>query len=404
MRQAKLCLFFLLLMTNFIDRIVNGTFDFSLFFCNILKDELRNLQPGSHEPKKPRIFACGNLLLTIFYRIYFGSFFSYIVSNKWFNGVMVGINPLGKDWEKLAKLHTNLNSTDNFSFDGDYEKWDKNMPPQFQRSLNKVIKAWFVRLGMAVKVRDRLNSMLKRNYSESDVIKVLDILLEYVISTPLITFNVAHIKSHGMPSGIAVTSFFNSFINKMYTAYAYSFLVGKYDPYRNGQKPLIADFVKFIIDSVYGDDKLVSVKESIAPWFNALTYKEVMDYIGIGFTPANKGVFVNSHQPLFNCTFLKRGFYYHHILNHIVGPLEILSMCSTLNYVKDEFRKTELTIIKSGNFQREAFLHPSQIYYSCMRTLESKLDQIELVVPFLREKELVELYDTDNYGSDLFLS
>jgi len=76
-------------------------------------------------------------------------------------------------------------------------------------------------------------------------------------------------------------------------------------------------------------------------------------------------------------------------------------MCSTLNYVKDEFRNEELTRIKCQNFQREAFLHPAPYYDNFMSKLKTKLDQTNFYVPFLTDEVLVDLYNVGEFGTGI---
>jgi len=386
------------IIIDLLEKIRLGTFKYDTYFVTTLKDELRNLKDDS-SPKDPRVFTAGSLQLTILYRIYLGTLFSSIFTDRKRNGIMVGINPFSEEWGELVKLHASLNETMNYSFDGDYEKWDKNMLPQFQRLLNKIVKDWFLSHDHNRLSLELLNSILSTNYSIADNEKFFDLLLELIISTPLLTYDLSYIKSHGMPSGIAVTTFFNSLINKMYTSYAF-YLLFNQQSCNKGRVPLVSDFIYGIVDTVYGDDKLTTVREDLQ-WFNALSYKQIMDEISIGFTSAEKTKITQPFKNFYDCSFLKRTFYYHHILNRYVAPLEIRSMCSTLNYVKDEFRNEELTRIKCQNFQREAFLHPAPYYDNFMSKLKTKLDQTNFYVPFLTDEVLVDLYNVGEFGTGI---
>lgn len=388
-----------LLYTLFLD-ITNKNFKYDTYFVATLKDELRNTNEIGC-PKQPRVFTAGNLTLTVAYRGFLGTLFSSIFSDKWRNGVMVGINPFSNDWAKLAKQHLNNSGNEhNRSFDGDYEKWDKGMLPQFQRHLNKVVKAWLEKHDQINKAKNLFNNLLSINLSSSDYSFILDTLLEIIISTPILIYNLTLIKSHGMPSGIAVTSFFNSLINRMYTSYAYYVLYK--NEFGSNNEPTVAQFFYDITDSVYGDDKLVTVNPK-NDWFDALSYKSVMDNLKIGFTSAEKTEIKSAFKNFYSCTFLKRSFAYHSQLNKIVAPLELRSMCSTLNYVKDDFRNTELTIVKAQNFQREAFLHENH-YSNFLQKLESKLSEIDLHVTFLSNESLIELYNAGDYGINIDFS
>jgi len=75
-------------MKTFADRVVSDDFHYDTYFVNTLKDELRNIDDEGNI-KKPRVFSCGNLMITLFYRFFLGRLFSNIMEEKWTNGIMV---------------------------------------------------------------------------------------------------------------------------------------------------------------------------------------------------------------------------------------------------------------------------------------------------------------------------
>jgi hypothetical protein len=125
----------------------------------------------------------------------------------------------------------------------------------------------------------------------------------------------------------------------------------------------------------------------------------VCNLMGLEFTPASKGAWTYSTRPLSECTFLKRGFTTHHLLG-LVAPLEIRTITSTLNFVSDNFRNEELTLMKVQNFQREAFLHQYR-YEDLLKILANKLRSVGLPFHRLPESYLVNLYFSGDYIEDL---
>jgi hypothetical protein len=106
-------------------------------------------------------------------------------------------------------------------------------------------------------------------------------------------------------------------------------------------------------------------------------------------------------------SFLKRKFYFNPKLKQVVAPLSTVSMEGSLNYVSDYRRENELTVDKLHGFQREAFLHPPEVYERYMYRIENFLEQKNLNVlnyKPLSEKALIELYETEEYSEFLILS
>lgn len=170
-----------------------------------------------------------------------------------------------------------------------------------------------------------------------------------------------------------------------------------------GVPPEIATYMLNVCDNVYGDDKFTFVSDAAMHYYNGATYEKVMNSIGLGFTPADKGEWTYKTRPYDDCTFLKRGFVYHRKIGGIVAPLEEKSMCSTLNFVKDDFRNHELTLVKLYNFQREAFLHQDK-YDEYIDHIMKYAEEKDVVFTPLTEEYLLELYHSNDYASALELS
>jgi hypothetical protein len=140
---------------------------------------------------------------------------------------------------------------------------------------------------------------------------------------------------------------------------------------------------------------------------NPSDFATIVRSIGLDFTTADKRPWddKNSYCDLTETTFLKRSFIVHPRIGRWVAPLEKKSMTSTLNYVSDELRDLELTVVKLQNFQREAFLH-FDVYNKYMIQLESFLhiNLPNINVKFLSEKQLLKLYNDDEYGNLLTLN
>jgi len=343
--------------------IVDDVYDFKSYHKDCLKDELRNVE----KKDKPRLFAAAPLDVFMLEREYLLDFIEKLHENAFQTGVMVGINPLSSEWERLLKFVTKFG--DNV-FDGDVSKWDKNMNPVFQRTLNELIVSKFIG-------------------SDGDKM-ILSQLLELLVSCPHVNTDKAYITTHSLPSGRLPTADYNSLINKLYNLYAFARLYSSV----HGSLPKLSLYLNNVAFVAYGDDSLTGVSDVVKSWFNAKGVQKIFRELGMDFTPADKGEWTYVTRSVYDCTFLKRGFALHRKLG-VVAPLEKLSMCSTLNFVKDEFRRSELTEIKIQNFQREAFLHAD--YDELMSHVSSFLKAKQMYVPLLTEDYLVSLYNSGEF-------
>jgi hypothetical protein len=375
-------------LREFTDKIVNDEYKFEDAATLVSKDELKDVMdptdPDS-QPKKIRIFTNYHLISTVLFRFFFGNLLTFVMEHRDENGIMIGINPLSDQWDKLARK---LNSINGKVFDGDYGFFDKNMHPVFQRKLNHWLKG-------RVRIKSgKFNEIFGTNYNDTDVEKILDQILECIISTAIISKNKKLLTTHGLPSGIFLTAFYNSCINKMYTAYVYRMVC----------PPAYASIHSYVTNALlcfYGDDIIGAISERIRSFFNPVAFSKIMKSLGLDFTPANKEqewTETNQFKRLEDSSFLKRSFYRHPKLNQIVAPLSIKSIEGTMNYVTDGAKSTELIMDKCYNFQREMFLHPGDLYHSNMNKLKKACQEKNLHFAPLSEQYLQECYTAQIYS------
>lgn len=332
----------------------------TVVFGDTLKDELRDL------PKvwKPRLFAAGPVHFAAELKRLFGDIVYRTQRNRMRNGIMIGINPLGKEWDVFARKMTRLGWR---MIPGDFENWDGGMLSSFQE--------------------DAIDILSDLTY-EPEYAKWL---LCHLMSTTRAVLGEAIVTTHSIPSGHFLTAFFNSIINAMYIAYAYYILCGGNDL---DFEQIYNDFTSNIFSAKYGDDVFINVHERISEIFNAFSFAKVMEDIGVGFTTETKKKHEKPFYLLEECTFLKRSFSFSTKLNRIVGPLNRDTMLSTLSYVSDFSRMEELVDLKVNNFQREAFLHPD--YHSLIEQLSVRYEEeYGFPPPLLDDEELLHLYEND---------
>jgi hypothetical protein len=387
-----------LIVREFADSIVKNEYNFGDYATLTLKDELKDVENmddcENSMPKKVRVFTNYHIVSTLLFRFFFGNFMSFVFKHRNINGVMVGVNPMSKQWGKLAERICSLNEK---VFDGDYSNFDRNMHPMFQRKLNKWLKG-------RVKIdSNKFNIIFGSNYDDKDVEKILDQILECIISTPIRGHDKSFITTHGLPSGLVLTSVYNSYMNKMYMTYCYYMNVPK-------QYQTVTCFNEHTKFAFYGDDILGNISVQLRPYFNPISINSSLEFLNLGFTPGDKNskwTEETMFKSIDKVSFLKRKFYFNPKLKQVVAPLSTVSMEGSLNYVSDYRRENELTVDKLHGFQREAFLHPPEVYERYMYRIENFLEQKNLNVlnyKPLSEKALIELYETEEYSEFLILS
>jgi hypothetical protein len=296
--------------------------------CNIedhlwmecLKDEPRL----SEKVNKPRSFRCCNVVLQVLTKEIFGSFVAQIQRDKWHNGVMIGMNPL-TDFDQLFKRF----STCKLKWGGDFKSFDGGMLTQLQETLAKVISSFY-----------------RGKHS-----KVASFILVNMAHTPVIMKDELILTSHSMPSGSFLTALVNSLINRMLTACWYSYVMRQ-----NNFKYSVGTFVKHIVDSVYGDDKITGPTEH-EDILHMMSMAAYFEHIGLGFTNSKKGLCSAPGEDWNDITFLKREFIFSHKFGKILCPLDPVTMYSSLNWL--DRNKDTISVLndKLNAFQREAHLH-----------------------------------------------
>jgi hypothetical protein len=364
----------------------------------VLKDELRNIE----KVDKPRLFKVNPLDLLILQRMFLGEFSVASVQNRFESGMMIGINVFSEDWKRLYDRVTQFG--DNQVFDGDYETWDGKMHTLFQFKLQDCVieKVDLSSCARYLRIHPSMHLLYKdagfkivdgHLYMTDDIIfSIYRYLFSYMHNTPTISNGRKLITTHSMPSGILLTALYNCIVNLMYNAYAFCKLY--YDKYK--ELPSIMTFKNNVKVNDYGDDLLNGVSKQYSDIFNGVTYSKVMAELGVGFTTGDKRQWTGSGlMNIKETTFLKRSFRCHPELG-LVAPLDFKSRNSTLNYVKDDFRNEELTIIKCLNFQRECYLDHENYEMAMLHVMQYAIEK-GLDVPWLTKSELKHLYITGGY-------
>jgi len=287
-----------------------------------LKDELR----GQEKEGLPRSFRVGTIHQQVLSKKYLGDLVQKLMSQREFNGIMVGINPF-LEWDKLARRLMEYNL-----FAADVKQWDGGMLVQVQRA-----------------VVDQIVLKFKGSHSEK---KALQLLLETLIHSLVIVQDDFYMTTHSLPSGHFLTAIFNSLVNRFYTAMWYYRQLNLY------KRPIsIKQYFEDVLDLVYGDDKVVGIKNN-SDILTARTLRDFFTSIGLGLTTSDKKEINFDFQSLEEIDFLKRKFIYHPDLQRYMCPLDLRTLYSGLSFVMSDKDMKSVLDDKLNNIQREFYLHP----------------------------------------------
>jgi RNA dependent RNA polymerase/RNA helicase-like protein len=282
-----------------------------------LKDEVRN----NEKEGEPRSFRVSTVHQQFWTKKLTAELVSKTLVDRKNNQIMIGCNPI-VEWPSMASILQKGNI-----FAGDIGKWDGAMLPSVQQALNEVILSKY----------------------KGDHREMLAAILQNLMNSIVLVQGRMYIMTHSMPSGSFLTAFYNSLVNRFYTAMWYK---------RHTPEALVATFNNEVVDYVYGDDKVVGVKTSRTN-LNAVTMLEFFKSIGMNFTDANKQPISIPYQTLDQISFLKRDFVYHADLGRIVCPLSLNTLQNTISWV-DTTKELDVVMDgKIGAVYRELYLHPN---------------------------------------------
>lgn len=325
-----------------------------LIWVECLKDELRN----DEKEGVPRSFRVGTLLQQFLVKKYFGKMVEQLMSQRKFNKIMVGCNPI-KDW---PWIYNRLISGKVFA--GDIKNWDGSMNSQIQQLV--------------------VETFIDKSTCENK--NLLSALCSTLTNSLVVIKNELFLTTHSMPSGSYLTAIMNSLVNKLYTAIWY---------YRNVEKPSVEGFWSDVDDFVYGDDKL-NVVYRYEDKLNAITMKNCFESLGMGFTDSVKKPIETPFQDISEVTFLKRSFVYHNLLQKIVCPLELRVIRNTLSYV--DFTKESIDLVMRDKIhaaQREFYLHEDRDFL--LEDLYNRLKVRNYPFEKLTKNYLKSIYTDENF-------
>jgi len=290
----------------------------TIFYAN-LKDERRPL--AKILMGKTRLFECLSIEHTILTRKYFGMYCATMNQNAANSPFAVGLDVESPDW---TRLYRRLNKNGGMVVHGDYEAWDGRLSAQVMRAGAEVINRWYSAEAV-LKMRERPERLMEFQDEITRDNRVRLLLIEDVIECYTVYGNMVLRKEAGLPSGMAMTSDFNSLCNLIYMCTA------AYSLRPSGSKLNLQDW-EF---TLYGDDNIVAPPRE-CQWFNFNTLSAFFKSHGIVYTDAlKKGGIQDDYTALSEATFLKRGFRTHERYeNRMWAPIEKVVITELINWVR----------------------------------------------------------------------
>lgn len=322
-----------------------------------LKDEIRN----EEKEREPRSFRVSTIHQQFWTKKLTADLVEKTLKERRNNQIMIGCNPI-VEWPVMASVLSTLNI-----FAGDIGKWDGAMLPSVQKRVNKVIMEKY----------------------KGDHREMLCAVLGNLQNSIVLVKGRMYVMTHSMPSGSFLTAFYNSLVNRFYTAMWYA---------KNTPNPNVGLFNREVVDYVYGDDKVVGVTKNRLD-LNAISMLHFFQSIGMHFTDANKLPISVEYQTLDQISFLKRDFTYHNELQKIVCPLSLRTLKNTISWVDSRKELDDVLEGKIDAIYRELYLHNDR--ENLMREFKMLVEAIYEERKWLSNQCIKQLYEKETV--DFFL-
>jgi hypothetical protein len=294
-------------------------------FMDCLKDErlvLEKLKSFS-----TRMFCCCELDFLIVCKMYLGTFATWVLKNRIFNGSCIGINPHGRDWEALYDRICSF-GTDRI-IAGDFSKYDKKIMPEFIAGFFKLVEVAYPN-----------STQKERNVRNTLCIEFVNSLHVAMLGDKGVVYEWLGANT----SGNFVTSIMNCFINILMCLYVICDIIvpGGILAYKGGGLPL-----KFIMENLvietYGDDNLLAPSPLLVIDQQIMT-KHFESCLNMKYTDDTKQGLVVTLRDIHEVTFLSRHFVRFRVKGELVtvAPLKLPSVLEAPYWVRKGWKMKDL--------------------------------------------------------------
>lgn len=322
-----------------------GTCPPTLWLDN-LKDERRTLEKVAN--KSTRTFVCPPVDFTIVSRRYLQTFVDHLMTNHLFFDCSVGINPHSREWGLLYSRLRSVSKDEPFWIAGDFSAFDSSIPAQVGWKIMDIIDRWY----------NDGNTLIRKS------------IFTDVISAVHCSHDVLYRVDKGNPSGMPLTSIFNSLANTILLRICWVIIT---QLLKCGLG--VGDFDKYVRVAVFGDDNVVAVHPS-CPWYNMVSISQAMTMVGMTYTDSRKETSSRPFVPFSEVTFLKRSF--RKVGADVFAPLEESSILEMINWVRNTVPTNEATRINCENGVREYFHYGEDVFESKKTLINTELSKLGL--------------------------
>lgn len=277
-------------------------------FTDNLKDERRTLEKV--KKVSTRLFSGAPIEYTIAFRMYFGSFMAWYISNHIKNGSAIGVNVYSLDWDSLAKKMLTLGSRDvECCGAGDYSKFDGSEKPALHWAILDIINDFY---------NDGPDNCRIRRVLWHDLVNSKHIRDDEVVAWP-----------SSLPSGHPCTTIVNNLYNHMAFNMCWLLLgLPSFGP---------NSFYRCVYLCVLGDDNIYSVRSDYREAFSEYNVSQTMVKLGLTYTSEIKGEISSTValRKITDISFLKRTFKWDKQYKVWIAPLDLDVILDMPNWSKN---------------------------------------------------------------------
>lgn len=301
--------------------------DYRLYFTDFLKDERRPIDKAM--AMKTRLVSGCPIELTLITRKFFSGFAGWIMANRIYNSIAVGINAYSQEWDLL---YNRLSEVDGPVICGDFSNFDGSLRPEYLQIIGAHIHDWYA----------------------DEHIDLRTCIWEYVYKSCHVNGSKLYQWRQGLPSGHPLTTIINSLYNLSAIRYCYNVMLG--------DKVHSFPFDDHVRCVVYGDDNIIRFSTSVSDFVNPDLIEENFRKIGLSYGVASKDGSSLKFQSLEDVTFLKRSFRHCSLVGRKIAPLDLDVILETPQWTKTGKLWREIALGNVDDALTELSLHDKQLF------------------------------------------
>nr|UUV42601.1 MAG: polyprotein [Tuatara cloaca-associated picorna-like virus-1] len=312
---------------------------FPSVWVHCLKDERRKL--SKIKDVKTRIFTMGSVVTTMVCRALTLHFTSAFYNNRLKSYSAVGIDAHSAEWSVLMRK---LKAKGNLGCDGDYSEYDGTLDADLIAVAMDLMADWLICNKATPYVIFDEDSETSVTFSEFELRRAFKILATEFTHTVQLVLDVLHVKVQGNPSGNVLTVVINTIVGALYLRITWICLASKFNP----QHMSLLYYQKYIQDSIYGDDNVISFHPDTQVWFNPKHIAEYLASKGIMYTTADKSGEDQAFKFTSDLRYLKRGWRVDEVTSLLYhAPIDTDTIYELTNWIRecpdeDEQLRTQL--------------------------------------------------------------